>query len=77
MQPSGAIWFSRAISPATFTGQHRVHPARLTLEPVVTALRATLYSASPRQLPVQRLQDLALLQLCTIVLALVVMALRG
>lgn len=43
----------------------------------MTALRATLYSASPRQLPIQRLQDLALLQLCVVVLALVAMALRG
>ena len=43
----------------------------------MTALRHTLYVSSPRQLPIQRLQDLALLQLFVIVLALVAMALRG
>lgn len=43
----------------------------------MTALRATLHTASSRQLPIQRLQDLALLQLCVVVLALVAMALRA
>ena len=43
----------------------------------MTALRHSLaVAASPRQLPVERLQDLALLQLCIIVLALVTAALR-
>lgn len=43
----------------------------------MTALRATLHSSSARQMPVQRLQDLALMQLCVVVLALVAMALRA
>jgi hypothetical protein len=43
----------------------------------MTALRASLSTATARRLPAERIQDLALLQLCVIVLALVAMALRA
>ncbi len=43
----------------------------------MTALRASLTTTSPRHLPVERLQDLALLQLCVVVLALVALALQA
>lgn len=43
----------------------------------MTALRATFSTASPRVLPAERLQDLALLQLLVVVLALVGLALQA